>query len=168
MSIQPNRIINRIVEQVDGSDWPPLRSRVYSNESQGEVLRIYRVPHEVRYATPLHFWLHALREELMATSHRSDFVGIAAHAMGHYRSFAAWAASDLEQDMKTVPSFGADQLDRFGLAPVAPDQPDDRSAYVMLASECRRSSVVRGDDWWVATFWSHGAGPSWRRKLERR
>ena len=159
MSIQPNRVVARIIAQVDQSDWPSLESRVWIVDGSDRWVRVYRAPAEARYATPVHFWVHALREELGTVDRRADLVGAAGHALCRVRPVESWRA----------------EIDAIepGLAPgVATrlDLPDPASldastqVFRMLESPCRRSSVMDHRDGFVADFHGHGAGPSWRRR----
>jgi len=162
MSIQPNRVIQRIIDQVDRSDWPPLTSAVFGSAEALEILRFYRVPKHGRYATPLHFWVHALREELQATDHREDLANAACHALGQEQPFSDWLGeldgftSEDGRDLSEVLDLG-----EFGQSGIAPNPP---RIYRMLGSGCRRSSVVDAGDSLMAHFWGHGSRVSWRRK----
>ena len=162
MSIQPNRVIKRIVQQVDASDWPRLESEVYPGEESGEWLRVYRAPADPRYATPLHFWAHALRDELSATECREDFIGAAGHALCHSRSISVWHA-----ELKVIwshPSFiGAEEYEPAKLETSGREP----QVFRMLESECRRSSVLASGEAFFADFWGHGAGPSFRTRCRR-
>ena len=160
MSIQPNRVINRIVQQVDASEWPRLTAEVYPCEVDGEWLRVYRAPADPCYATPLHFWAHALRDELSATGRREDFLGAAGHALCHSKSISTWHA-ELKvlwshPEFSGAAAYEPERLEAPGRAP---------QVFCMLASECRRSSVLASGEAFFADFWGHGAGPSWRRSL---
>ena len=42
MSIQPSRVIDRIVRQVDASEWPPLPVRSFATKD--ETLLLYSAP----------------------------------------------------------------------------------------------------------------------------
>ena len=81
MSIQPNRVVARIIEQVDQSDWPTLPSRLVCRAGRARWVRFYHAPAQARYPTPIHFWVHALRDELTAMGRREDLAGAAAHAL---------------------------------------------------------------------------------------
>lgn len=154
MSIQPNRIVNRIVQQVDQSDWPRLESLVYSAAGDDRWLRIYHAPSHSRYATAIHFWVHALREELTATGCRSDLVGAAGHALGRKEAATQWLAEFSEID--ALPR-------EFGISD-STDLDSEVEVYRMLESECRQSSVLSSRSVLIADFWGHGGGPSWRRR----
>lgn len=156
MSIQPNRVIAKIIHQVDQADWPPLRAEVYSSARLGDWLRLYRAPAADRYATPLHFWTHALRDELAATGRREDLVGAAGHALCQARPIDGWLG-DLEAN---------EALRTAGVAEALRREIEDAPAaalHRMLESSCRRSSVLDLRTGFIADFWGHGAGPSWRR-----
>lgn len=157
MSIQPNRVIAKIIHQVDQADWPPLRSQVFAEEGCGEWIRIYRAPADARYATALHFWVHALRDELAATGRRADLVGAAGHALCRRRSAEDWLEA-LEGNGR----FRAAKTSREIRASLADS--DGFELHWMLESECRRSSVLDLRTGFVADFWGHGAGPSWGRR----
>ena len=158
MSIQPNRVINRIIEQVDGSDWPPLVSRVLTSREGDELIRFYRVPHQGRYATSLHFWVHALREELTATGQREHLVGAACHAMGQNQSHSDWH-KELEAFVAVGGRTAADLFELTG----EDDADGPLEIYRMFESVCRRSSVVSDGVALMAHFWGHGSPVSWRR-----
>ena len=163
MSIQPNRVIQRIIEQVDQSDWPALEGEVVCSVANGNFLRFYRSPHHERYATPLHFWVHALREELRATEHREDLVGIACHALGHKQSLEDW--------LSELSALGVDEgwnaIDALGLSAWV-DAGPSVEIYRMLDSDCRRSSVVADASSMMSHFWGHGSRASWRRRASCR
>ena len=145
MSIQPNRVIARIVEQVDRSDWPPLVSRLHPVEDEAGWIRLYAVRDAARYATSLHFWVHALREDLAALGRREDLVAAASAALGQRQSPEDWRA----------------ELGGVSRPCVAPDA--RASIHRMLESVCRRSSVAVIHGWLIAHFRVHGGGASWRR-----
>jgi hypothetical protein len=163
MSIQPNRVIHRIIDQVDRSDWPPLVSRVICANEPGEFVRVYRVPTHERYATPLHFWMHALREELTATERREDLVAAAGHALCRRQSVSDWTA---EMSALGLESNGgaADGLILGNL----PEPGHATQVYRMLESVCRRSSVFADRKSLMAHFWGHGNQASWKRRMECR
>jgi len=169
MSIQPNRVIHRIIEQVDQSDWPTLPGELLLSAERGQALRIFRVPIHARYATPLHFWVHALREELAAVGRRQDLASIACHAQGQKIVAADWF-----EELRTVGfggrDWGLDPVDPAGLASAlglgdSEIGPFSVEVYRMLESPCRRSAVVAHEEWLMAHFWAHGGAPSWRREL---
>lgn len=157
MSIQPNRVIARIIEQVDRSDWPPLVSRVHPLSDGDEWLRLYQEPAHPRYATALHFWVHALREELRATGRRMDLVGAAGHALCRARGVADWAA---ELDRNASWALSEDRTELANRIASA----RDLQLHHMLDSSCRQSSVLDLRSVFVADFRGHGGGPSWRRQ----
>jgi len=158
MSIQPNRVIQRIIEQVDQSDWPALEGRVVCSAPSGEFLRLYRSPRHERYATPLHFWVHTLREELRATEHREDLAAVACHALGRKQSLADW----LSELAGLRVAGGRNAVEALGLAAWA-DAGPSVEIYRMLDSDCRRSSVVADASSMMSHFWGHGSRSSWRR-----
>jgi len=149
-------VIAKIIHQVDHADWAPLRAEVFASETSGEWLRVYRAPAQAFHATAIHFWVHALRDELASTGRREDLVGAAGHALCRARGVAAWLA-ELESNATFAADPAAAALRRDIEAAPGPE------LHRMLESECRRSSVLdlRGE--FVADFWNHGAGPSWRR-----
>jgi hypothetical protein len=157
VSIQPNRVIHRIVEQVDRSDWPPLASHILVSADGGEIMRFYRVPTHERYATPLHFWVHALREELQATGQREYLVAAAGQALGRNQTAADW----LNELNTFIAEGGRTAAEVLDLAAVD-EAPVSVEVYRMLESACRRSSVVADGDSLMAHFWGHGSGASWR------
>lgn len=155
MSIQPNRVLDRIVEQVDRSGWPRLAARTIAPGEGGGLLRLYLHRAEPRYATPVHFWVHALREDLAARAQRGTLVGAAGHALCRPQSLADW-----RHEVAAVMAGTEDDalLDCAGGWSAG----SEVQAWRMLESDCRRSSVVAGGGWLVAHFWGHGAGESWR------
>jgi hypothetical protein len=161
MSIQPNRVLERIVEQVDRSGWPRLEARtIVRGDGDGEdggLLRFYLHRTEPRYATPVHFWVHALREDLAARAQRGTLVGAAGRALCRRQSLRDW-----RREVAAVTAGAADDalLDCARGCSVG----SEAQAWRMLESDCRRSSVVAGGGWLVAHFWGHGAGESWRVK----
>jgi hypothetical protein len=157
MSIQPNRVVARIIDQVDRSEWPPLDSRVVTFEQGDRWLRVFVAPRQACHATPIHFWVHALRDELSATGRRADLVGAAGHALCRKTAVPAWIES-LRRAEERAASGGealAALIERVSGHARA-------ELYRMLESECRRSSVLDGGDFLAAEFWGHGAGSSWR------
>lgn len=157
MSIQPNRVVARIIHQVDRSDWPALDSTVVAAEGRDGWLRVFRAPAHPRYATPIHFWVHALRDELSATGRRVDLIGAAGHALCRKEPVEDWVEA-MRRDVPATP-LGARVADDVASQVGGATRVE---AYRMLESACRRSSVVGGDGFFVADFWGHGAGASWR------
>lgn len=160
MSIQPNRILARIVEQVDRSDWPELEVGVFCSPGAGELLRLYAARSSERYATAIHFWVHALRDELASRGRRADLVGAAGQALCRSQPLPEWrrelATSLAPARPASLPWRAV--LDRASRA---------GRAYRMLESACRRSSVMEDGEWLVAHFWGHGLGESWRGRMIR-
>jgi hypothetical protein len=158
MSIQPNRVLERIVDQVDRSGWPCLEARtiaggVGDGEESG-LLRLYFQRAEPRYATPMHFWVHALREDLAARAQRATLVGAAGHALCRRQSLCEWQREVATMMAGATDDSLLDCVREWGMG-------GEVQAWRMLESDCRRSSVVAGDGWLVAHFWGHGAGESW-------
>jgi hypothetical protein len=146
MSIQPNRVLARIIEQVEQSDWLRLTARVVARGESGEWIRLFDEPRSERYATPFHFWVHALRDDLAARGRVEDLVPVAGHALCRTQSVDGWRAE---------------------LAGVWPEAEGSRTAqtiYLMQANECRRSSVALYPDRLITHFWGHGCEASWRRR----
>ena len=146
MNIQPNRILARIIEEVERSDWPPLDSRTISSSNRGEWFRYFTAPTQRRYSTPFHFWVHALRDDLHACARGEDLMGMAGYALCQNQSLEDWR-SDIGENLPIDPGFES-----------------EARIYRMQASECRRSSVASNRDRLFAHFWGHGAGESWRRE----
>ena len=160
MSIQPHRVIHRIIDQVDRSDWPALHAAFSGAAADGGRLRLYRSPPSTRYATPIHFWAHALREDLRATGRRDDLVATAAHAICRERPVEGWLEELARVDSVSFPSL----RDFVGVDEGAADGQDGQ-VHHMLQSACRRSSVWASSRGFAADFWSHGPGPIWRRAV---
>lgn len=145
MSIQPNRVLARIVEQVEQSDWPRLSARIVSCPGGGEWIRLFDEPLDARYATPFHFWVHALRDDLAARGRAEDLAPVAGHALCQTQSIEEW------------------QSDLMGAWTDADRSITAESVYLMQSGECRRSSVALCPDRLIAHFWGHGGEASWRQ-----
>ena len=155
MSIPSNRVLSRIVEQVDRSDWPPLESEVRFSTDGTAWIRIFEARFDARYATPIHFWVHALREDLAAGARREDLRGAAGYALCRNQSSDEWRA-EIGAMSSAPPASGRAKLGRASMS-------KEVRVYRMLSSACRRSSVAVLDDGWMAHFWGHGPGATWRR-----
>ncbi len=171
MSIQPNRVLARIVEQVDRSDWPELASSAPATRVPHEVVRVYWTRDLRRHATPIHFWVHALRDELTARGRRVDLVAAAGQALCRSQPLSEWQ-SELESILPPEVETEAPILPISAAFPVSPRAPHGARAYRMLESACRRSSVLEDGDRRIAHFWGHGVqAPGvagiWRRRLIR-
>lgn len=167
MSIQPVRVIGRMIDQVAASDWPALKGRFAATVDGMSSYRFYRSPQLERYATPFHFWVHALREERAAVGRGEDLVGSAAHAMCRGIALAEFIA---ELDA-LVFSDGADAAEMLGLSSVpqavlAADTANSARngivAYTMLESPCRSSGLASYGGEVMAYFGGHGFVESWR------
>jgi hypothetical protein len=149
MSIHPNRVLARIVEQVEHSDWPPLTAEVHYLAGGEERISLFDEPVQERYATPFHFWVHALRDDLAARDRVADLVHVAGYALCQAQSLDDWQRE-------------LDEVWPVGEAPIRCE-----AIYRMQADECRRSSVALLGDRLVAHFWGHGFETSWRRRGSR-
>lgn len=152
MSIQPNRVVGRIIEQVEKSNWPRLESKVHFSKDRGDWTRSFNEPVQSRYATIFHFWVHALRDDLAACSRVADLEGAAGYALCRGQSFSDWKEEICSYEMFTETSLSEDH---------------DVTIYRMQGSECRKSSVALIDGRLLAHFWTHGFGASWRREAVR-
>ena len=152
MSIQPNRVVARIIEQVEKSDWPRLESQIHVSKDGRNWTRSFDEPVHSRYATIFHFWVHAFREDLAARSRLEDLEGAAGYALCRGQSFSDWRAEVCSYEI---------------FADASADSGRDVTIYRMQGSECRKSSVALIDGRLLAHFWSHGFGPSWRREAIR-
>lgn len=159
MSIEPRRVIARITAQVDQSDWPCLEARVFASPEAGETIHFYVAQAHPRYATPIHFWVHALRDELATRGRRADLFDEAGQALCLNQDSADWLASLARFDLGT--GAGESIVDRLALRDRVADAGEPR-AYRMRDSVCRRSSVVDLGTHLMAHFWGHGFGESWR------
>lgn len=167
MSIQPVRVIGRMIDQVAGSDWPSLEGHFVASADGTGSYRFYRAPQLERYATPFHFWVHALREERASIGRGEDLVGAAGHAMCRGIALAEFIAQ-----LDAFPlADGARATEILGLASVpatvrgantAAAARSGTMAYDMLESACRRSGLASYDGYLVAYFWGHGFVESWR------
>lgn len=169
MSIQPVRVIGRMIDQVAASDWPALQGHFAAAEYGISAYRFYRAPKLERYATPFHFWVHALREERKAIGQGEDLVGAAGHAMCRGMALVDFIA---ELD-SLVLSGGARAAEILGLSKVphavlkadpAKSARDGIVAYAMLESSCRRSGLASYGGDLMAYFGGHGFAESWRSK----
>jgi hypothetical protein len=167
MSIQPVRVIGRMIDQVDQSDWPPLAGRFVASADETGVYRFYVAPQVERYATPFHFWVHALREERASVGRREDLVGAAGHAMCRSMSLADF----LTQLDGCELAEGANAREILGLAAIPDAVVAENAAiaarrgivaYEMLDSACRRSGLARYGGHLMTYFWGHGFAESWR------
>ena len=149
MSLQPNRALARIIEQVEHSDWPRLRSRVLSSTDGDEWTRFFDEPFHPRYASPFHFWVHALRDDLVARGRQEDLGPVAGRALCQTQAVDEWRRELARVANYDTTLSGAPEI------------------YRMQANECRRSSVAISNGRLVAHFWGHGGAPSWRRKATR-
>ena len=121
-------------------------------------MRFYHAPAQARYPTPIHFWVHALRDELTAMGRREDLVGAAANALCRLRPFDEWRKELEEFDGEVVEAL----LAEVGAAEDTDDS-EESQVFRMLGGECRTSSVVDHRTGFVADFQGHGDGPTWRR-----
>lgn len=167
MSIQPVRVIGRMIDQVAGSDWPRLEGRFVDSADGMGSYRFYRVPQHARYATPFHFWVHAMREERASVGRGEDLVGAASHAMCRGIALAEFVAQldgfPLAADARATEILG------LASVPATVLETDAASAarrgivaYEMLESACRRSGLASYDGALMAYFWGHGFAESWR------
>ncbi len=157
MSIQPNRVVARIVDQVDQSDWPRLESSVVTFRSDDRWLRLIVAPRGVGHATAIHFWVHALRDELATIGRRVDLVGAAGQALCRKRPLENWLEGLREAHASAISGGAvlASLIRRVEALPRA-------ELHVMLESECRLSSVLDAGDFLAVEFWGHGSGVSWK------
>ncbi len=172
MSIQPVRIIGRMIDQVAASDWPSLEGQFVDSEDGTGSYRFYRAPKLERYATPFHFWVHALREERVTIGRGEDLVGAAGHAMCRGIALAEFIAQ-----LDAFPlADGARATEMLGLASVPATVLEASTAiaarsgivaYDMLESVCRRSGLASYDGNLLAYFWGHGFVESWRSEAMR-
>lgn len=157
MSIQPNRVLARIVDQVDQSRWPRLASRVVTFAPEDRWLRLIVASRRPEHATAIHFWVHALRDELAFVGRREDLVGAAGQALCRKRPIGPWldALHEMEARATSGGEAVSDLIRRMrGLPKV--------ERHVMLDSVCRRSSVLDAGDFFAVEFWGHGPGSSWQ------
>ncbi|MFK7895575.1 MAG: hypothetical protein AB8G23_07045 [Myxococcota bacterium] len=167
MSIQPVRVIGRMIDQVDQSDWPRLEGRFVASADGGKAYRFYRSSHHARYATPFHFWVHALREERASVGRRSDLVGAAGAAMcrgvslsDFLRELDSFALADGVEGREIL-GLGSVPAEALAMN-VATAARDGIVAYEMLGSECRRSGLASYGGEFMTYFVGHGFAESWR------
>ena len=144
MSIQPNRVVWRIVDEVARAPRPDLAFEETSHGSERVVVVRHRTPAgDAPPATLFHFWAHALRAFLELHDQADQLEGAAGYAM-------------CEQ---LGPRELASELARL-YAPLGsaapPALPEARDAYKMMDGPCRRSIVLEGSDERCAFFAHHG------------
>jgi len=153
VSIQPNRVVARIVDEVARSPRPTLpfvawpSGAGYADEQIG-TLSLPAVSSATSFATLFHFWTHGLRAFLELHRMGDQLAGAAGYAMCEQLSPAALdlEIAALAQRLPSPPA-GARP---FALAgkPV--------EAYRMIDGPCRHSLVAATESHWWASFRCHG------------
>ena len=153
MSIQPGRVLGRIVEEVDRT---PRRSFVRTlfgsaafsdgaNSDRMEIARIDVGRGAPPFPTLLHFWTHALRGWLDELGQSDQLVGVAGYAMCEQMDEAE-TGREFERLTSRLRS-ESPALSLFG---------EFSEAYRMIDGSCRASFVVATDVEWVSVVWAHG------------
>ena len=145
MSIQPNRVVWRIVDEVARAPRPRLAFEQVANRSERVVLVRHRpAGRDAGLATLFHFWAHALRAFLELHDQADQLEGTAGYAMCE-----RLGPRELEIELAQL------------YAPLEPAMqpalPDARDAYKMMDGPCRRSLVLEGTSERCALFGHHGA-----------
>lgn len=153
MSIQPGRVLWRIVDEVDHT---PRRSFVrtvfesaaFSDGADSERMEIARIASRAGappFPTLLHFWTHALRGWLDALGQADQLVGAAGYAMCEHMDEA-----ETRREFERLAS-------RLRSESPAPSLLGNfTEAYRMIDGSCRASFVVATDVEWLSLTWAHG------------
>lgn len=150
MSIQPNRVVWRIVDEVARTPERPVcvvcrRSRDDRATEAVATACCASGPAGERFATLFHFWTHALRSFLELHGQADQLEGVAGYAM--CEQIAAEAlAHELEHYRE--PLAAGEALEVAGRV---------REAYRMIDGPCRTSIVIASERQWWALFRWHGA-----------
>ncbi|MEE3332113.1 MAG: hypothetical protein VX246_14705 [Myxococcota bacterium] len=153
MSIQPGRVLWRIVDEVDRT---PRRSfgrtlfgsAAFSQSANSERMEIARIASggdAPPFPTLLHFWTHALRGWLDALGQSDQLVGVAGYAMCEHMDEAETGREFERLTRRLRPESPA--LSLFG---------NFAEAYRMIDGRCRASFVVATDVEWLSLTWAHG------------
>ena len=164
MSIASQSVMGRILAEVQSRPGPPELGARERNRSEGQLFELRRseVSHEPPFATPLHFWAHALHDLLVAEGRSDLFEALAAHGLCRveepeaiargFRALAGRVGSDAEPlevtsgyrmlDRDVVASWLAESDAGFSacfwlradwLASAAPWEPEDDEEEASLA-----------------------------------
>lgn len=151
MSIQPNRVVWRIVDEVLRGPRSPLAVERWPSVPEFGDQQVQAVRCAARsaaggrpFATLFHFWTHALMAFLELHGQGDQLEGAAGYAMCQRLAVGA-----IERELEGY---------RSGLESPRAISPSGRplDAYRMMDGPCRRSLVVETDVEWLALFRSHG------------
>lgn len=155
MSIQPGRVLWRIVDEVDRSPRVTLPRIVFdatafAEGSRGERIEVVRIAARAAngaapFATLLHFWTHALRGWLDTQGQADQLVGAAGYAMCEHVGEATLRAelTRLAARLHTE-------------SPALALEGEFVEAYRMIDGSCRVSFVGATDTEWQSVTWGHG------------
>lgn len=150
MSIQPNRVVWRIVDEVARTPERPVRIVCRRSRSDRATEAVATACCEsdaasARFATLFHFWTHALRSFLELHGHADQLEGAAGYAMCEQLG-SEELARELERYRE--PLAGGEVIEVAGRV---------REAYRMIDGPCRASIVIASERQWWALFRWHGA-----------
>lgn len=149
MSIQPNRVVWRIVDEVARTPDRPVRIECRRSRSDGSTESVATGRSEsgaasARFATLFHFWTHALRSFLELHGQADQLEGVAGYAMCERLDAEAFAR---ERERYRALLDDGDALE-------IPERV--REAYRMIDGPCRASVVLASEREWWALFRWHG------------
>ena len=155
MSIQPGRVLWRIVDEVDRSPRVTLPRIVFdattfSGAPRGERIEVVRIAARAvdgaaPFATLLHFWTHALRGWLDTQGQADQLVGAAGYAMCEHVGETTLRAEFARLAARLHPASPALALDGEFV-----------EAYRMIDGSCRVSFVGATETEWQSVTWGHG------------
>ncbi len=153
MSIANYSVVSRILAEVQQSSPQPELvgvDRVDEPQQTFELRRTRRV-HLAPFATPFHFWAHAL-QALLANEGRSDlFEAMATHALCQ--------VVEAEEVGPALAALAGRMTSRPALAPDG----GFRRGYRMIDQDVMCSWVAEAQDEWFAAFWMR---PDWLARAE--
>jgi hypothetical protein len=155
VSIQPGRVLWRIVDEVDRTPRAMLPRSVFDatafeDAAGGERIEVVRIPSidengAAPFATLLHFWTHALRDWLDTHGQADQLVGVGGYAMCEHVDEPTLRAEFAKLGAKLRPAVPALAL-----------QGTFVEAYRMMDGTCRASFVVATESEWQSVTWGHG------------
>jgi len=153
MSIQPGRVLWRIVDEVDRTPRSSFVRTLFgnaafsdsANSERMEIARIASGGGVPPFPTLLHFWTHALRAWLDAIGQSDQLVGVAGYAMCEHMDEA-----ETTREFERLASRLRPESAAFSLSG------DFAEAYRMIDGCCRASFVVSTDVEWLSLTWAHG------------
>lgn len=158
MSIAPNRVVARIVEEVAGAARIELDRALLAPCSRGSAansrVHVEVARASIRPAPPcaslFHFWTHALRAFLDEAGHVDQLRDAASAAL-----CARLEPPELERALRSIAARAGVEPAR--LAPASGARAPRVEAYCMIDGRCRGSLVAASDREWWAVSWAHGS-----------